>query len=150
MACNPQGDANWKEIKKFDQKELYKLSRMAVSEDGKLLALVAEESPEIIVQKQLDAYNARDIDAFLKTYTDDVKIYNYPNTLSSEGKTSMRTGYSRLFKNVPDLNCVIKNRIVTGNTVIDEEYLTMNGNNFSAVAIYEVVNGKISSVTFIQ
>ena len=150
MAFHPEKDSNWKEIQKFDQKALYKLSRMTVSEDGKFLALVAEESPEIIVQKQLDAYNARDIDAFLATYTDDVKIFNYPNTLSSEGKVSMRTGYTRLFKNVTDLNCVIRNRIVTGNKVIDEEYLTMNGNNFSAVAIYEVINGKISSVTFVQ
>ncbi len=150
MKFNPQQDANWKEIKQFDQKELYSLSRMAVSENGKLLAVVAEESPEVIVQKQLDAYNARDIEAFLATYSDNVKVYNYPHTLSYEGKANMKTGYSSLFTNVTDLNCVIKNRIVIGNKVIDEEYLTMNGNNFSATAIYEVANGKIIAVTFIQ
>jgi hypothetical protein len=48
------------------------------------------------------------------------------------------------------LNCEIKNRIIIGNKVIDEEYITANGQNFSAVAIYEVQNGKIAKVTFIQ
>ena len=108
------------------------------------------EDPEAIVQKQLDAYNARDIDAFLATYTDDVALYNYPNTLRSEGQDAMREGYTGFFENTPDLHCEIINRIVIGNKVIDEEYITANGGNFSAVAVYEVENGKIAKVTFIQ
>ena len=47
-------------------------------------------------------------------------------------------------------NNAIKNRIVIGNKVIDEEYLTVNSNNFSAVAIYEVADGEISKVTFVR
>ena len=105
---------------------------------------------ESIVKQQLDAYNARDIDAFLDTYTDDVKLYNFPNTLFSEGKEKMRQGYGSFFENTPDLHCEIKNRMVIGNKVIDEEYLTVNGSNFSAAAIYEVENGKIAKVTFLR
>ena len=44
----------------------------------------------------------------------------------------------------------MKNRIVIGNKVIDKEYITANGDTFSAVAIYEVANGKIAKVTFIN
>ena len=35
----------------------------------------------------------------------------------------MRKGYASFFENTPDLNCEIKNRIIIGNKVIDEEYL---------------------------
>lgn len=107
-------------------------------------------NPVEIVQKQLDAYNARDIDAFLATYTDDVELYNFPAEKRSQGQAEMRKGYAGYFESTPDLNCEIKNRMVIGNKVIDEEYITANGNNFSAVAVYEVENGKIAKVTFLR
>lgn len=108
------------------------------------------ESPLEIVQEQLEAYNNRDIDAFLRTYSEDISLYNYPNKKTSQGQEQMRQGYQGFFESTPDLHCEIKNRIVIGNKVIDEEFLTINGRNFSAVAIYEVVKGKIAKVTFIQ
>ena len=37
-----------------------------------------------------------------------------------------------------------------GNVVIDEEFLTINKQHCSAVAIYEVKNKKIAKVIFIQ
>ena len=55
-----------------------------------------------------------------------------------------------MFKSVPDLNAEIMNRIVLGNKVIDKEKVTINGKTFYAIAIYEVTNGLISKVTFIQ
>lgn len=106
--------------------------------------------PVPIVQRQLDAYNARDIEAFLDTYDTDVIINNFPNALRFEGLGQMRTRYADFFEVTPDLHCEIKNRIVIGNTIIDEEFITMNGSNFSAVAIYEVANGKIKKVTFVR
>lgn len=109
-----------------------------------------EEDPEIIVQKQLDAYNARDIEDFLATYTNDVTLYNFPGALNSDGLDAMREGYGGMFASTPDLHADISNRIVIGNIVIDKEEVTANGYNFSAVAIYEVENGKISKVTFVR
>ena len=113
---------------------------------------VTEEPSEAekIVQLQLDAYNARDIDVFMSTYTKDVKLYNYPNSLLSEGQKQMRKDYNAWFNRTPDLKAFIKKRIVLGNKVIDEEQVTANGQVFNAVAIYEVENGKIAKVTFIQ
>lgn len=124
--------------------------------DGKIssMTFIFDDStvpnPENIVQKQLDAYNSRDIEAFVATYSEDIKLYQYPNKLNSDGQDALRKGYEGFFESTPDLRGEIKNRIVIGNKVIDEEYVTMNGNNFKAIAIYEVENGKISKVTFIQ
>jgi len=105
---------------------------------------------EAIINQNLTAYRARDIDAFLNAYTEDVEVYMFPNKLSYTGKEKMREGYVDFFKNTEGLTCEIKNRMVIGNIVIDEEYLSINGSNHSAVAIYEIEDGKISKVTFIQ
>jgi hypothetical protein len=112
--------------------------------------MVAERSPEFIVTQQLEAYNARDIDAFLATYSDAVQLYRFPGLLIAEGKEALRNQYNSLFAATPDLNCVIENRIVFGNKIIDEEYLTINGKNVRAVVIYEVENDQIARVTFIE
>ncbi|NNL09969.1 MAG: SnoaL-like domain-containing protein [Croceitalea sp.] len=147
---NPKTDTNWNLVKTFSDKNINNISRVAVNNLSTKLALVAEVSPEIIVQKQLDAYNARDLETFLNTYSKTIKLFNYPTELQSEGKEQLRSGYAKFFENTPDLHCEIKNRIVIGNKVIDEEYITANGQNFGAVAIYEVENGKIAKVTFIR
>ena len=109
-----------------------------------------QKSIEAIIQRNLDAYNARDIDAFMKDYADNVKLYQYPNTLQTDGKEAMRKSYSDWFNRVKDLRAFVKKRIVFGNKVIDEEQVTANGQILNAVAIYEVENGKIIKVTFIQ
>ncbi|NJM78876.1 MAG: SnoaL-like domain-containing protein [Flavobacterium sp.] len=108
------------------------------------------KNPEKIVQEQLEAYNNRDIDAFLATYSEAIKIYDYPNTFRYEGKEKMKTIYSELFQEYPNLFCTIKNRIVIGNKVIDEEYVQIGSEFISAVAIYEVENNKIIKVTFLR
>ena len=105
---------------------------------------------EKIVQQQLDAYNKRDIDAFMDTYSEDVQLNTFPDELISQGKETMRLSYNQYFSATPDLNCSIGNRIVLGNTVIDEEFITANGKTFRAVAIYEVENDKIAKVTFLR
>ena len=37
--------------------------------------------PQDVVQQQLDAYNARDIDAFMACWADDAQYYEHPDTL---------------------------------------------------------------------
>lgn len=110
----------------------------------------ADADVEKVVQDQLDAYNARNIKDFLKTFTNDVTVYNFPHELQFGGLDKMEEQYGSFFEATPDLNCEIKNRMVIGNKVIDEEFITLNGGNFSAVAIYEVENDKITKVTFIH
>ena len=147
------GITEWTEIASLEDYGLNNITRLAVNPSETKLALVAEsleKSPEEIVQQQLEAYNSRDIDAFIATYSDTIKIYDFPEKLSSEGKEAMRENYKSFFEQTEDLNCEIKNRIVIGNKVIDEEYVTVNGNSFSAVAIYEIENGKIAKVTFVR
>jgi hypothetical protein len=132
------------------QVALYEVVNTAISSMTFIFEDTKVSNPEPIVQQQLDAYNARDIDGFLKTYSEDIGVYNFPAEIRTQGQKDMRKGYGNYFKNTPDLHADIKNRIVIGNIVIDKEFVTANGNTFSAVAIYEVENGKISKVTFVR
>lgn len=111
---------------------------------------IVKESPEAIVQRQLNAYNARDIDAFMDTYSDDVELYGFPNKLMGKGKAEMRKGYEGFFRNTKNLYCEIEKRIVIANKVIDHEKVRAGNQTFRAVAIYEVENGKIKRVTFLD
>jgi imidazolonepropionase-like amidohydrolase len=108
------------------------------------------ETPEALAQRQLNAYNLRNIEAFLEPYAEDVEIYNYPNELQSKGKESMRNGYSDMFKRVPNLHCQLVERIVQGNIVIDKERVQFGNQFIEAVAIYHIENGKIKKVFFIN
>ncbi len=107
-------------------------------------------TPVALAQQQLDAYNARNIDAFLEPYADDVEIYDFPDKLTAKGKDAMRTRYGTMFANTPLLHCELVNRIAVGNTVIDHERVTFGPNRapIQAIAIYKVENGKIRRVYF--
>lgn len=106
--------------------------------------------PEKLAQEQLDAYNKRDIDAFLKPYADDVEIYNFPNELSIKGKEDMRKVYNNMFDKTPNLHCTLVSRMVQGNKVIDQESVQFGERIVKAIAIYHIENKKIKKVYFIN
>ncbi|MCD1118249.1 amidohydrolase family protein [Chryseobacterium turcicum] len=110
-----------------------------------------KETPEMLVQKQVNGYNARNIDAFLEPYSEDAELYTFPNKLISKGKDAMRTSYTEMFKRLPELHCEIKNRIVNDNFVIDQESVSgmRKDKKVEATAIYEIKDGKIIKVYFL-
>lgn len=108
------------------------------------------DTPADLAQRQLNAYNLKNIDAFLEPYADDVEVYQYPNTIQYKGKATMKETYSQMFKNTPNLHCELVGRIVQGNIVIDKERVQYGDQIVEAVAIYHIENGKIAKVYFIQ
>lgn len=108
-------------------------------------------TPEMLVQQQLVAYNARDIDAFLAPYSDSVELYDYPGKLIGKGKAEMKKVYAGMFQQVTQLHCELVNRMVLGNTIIDHESVSGFGSKpVKAIAIYTISNGRIQKVEFIQ
>ncbi len=109
-------------------------------------------SPEQVVQKQVEAYNELDIDHFLSWYDEDIACYNYANNTSLfNSKKDFGQQYGEMFAKYPKLHCEILNRMVLGNKVIDHERITGIENEvYQSIAIYEVKEGKILKVTFLQ
>nr|AIA14105.1 Amidohydrolase family [uncultured bacterium] len=111
-------------------------------------SLVAE-TPYALVQRQLNAYNGHDLEAFLEPYADDVEIYDFPNKLIMKGKAEMRKSY-QFITQTPTLHCEIQARIIQGNIVIDHERVRFGNSYATAVAIYHIEGGKIKKVYFMQ
>lgn len=107
-------------------------------------------TPAMLAQQQLNAYNAHDLEAFLEPYAEDVEIYNFPDKLEMKGKAEMRKNY-QFVTQVPKLHCNLLNRIVQGNMVIDQEEVSGFGDRLVyATAIYIIEKGKIKKVYFQQ
>lgn len=150
LKFNPQTDSNWGELVRFSDKNINNISRLAINLTNTKLVFVAEESPEAIVQNQVETFNSGNLDAFVSCFTENVLVQNFPNDTLYVGSTKMKARYERYLTNNPNTMVKVTNRIVIGNTVIDEELATVSGKNHQQVAIYEVTNGKINSMTFIH
>lgn len=107
------------------------------------------QTPEELANAQLEAYNNRDIEAFLVPYSDTVKVYNEKKELLYQGKETMRTQYGAMFERTPDLNCTLVNRIAVGNTVIEHEEVVFGGRKIYAIVMYRIAKNKIQEVHFL-
>lgn len=103
--------------------------------------------PEQVVQRQLDAYNARDVEALLRIYADDAQMFEHPDRLLASGSGELRQRFLTRFQE-PDLHATLRARLVMGNLVIDHEEVTRNfpegRGRVELIMIYEVQNGRIA------
>src|ERR1700733_7337555 len=104
-------------------------------------------SPETTVQRQLDAYNARDIDALMAIYADDAQMFEHPARLLASGWAALRERFPARFPE-SNLHAHLINRSVMGNIVIDHERVTrMFDKGPGAVELvmtYELCDGRIA------
>lgn len=109
-------------------------------------------SPETIVQRQVDAYNAREIDRFADYYTQDVEIFRLPEgERTLHGRAELVDKYTTFFEKAVNLNCQIMSRTVSGQFVVDHEFVTgiPDRPRLRAVAIYQVEGSLIRRVWFL-
>ena len=104
-----------------------------------------------IVQQQLDAYNAKDIEALLATYAPDAEQYTLHGELLAQGHAQIRTRFLTRFAE-PDLQARLLSRIVMGNIVTDLELITRNFpeglGTVEMLCIYELADGLIQKASF--
>ena len=105
-----------------------------------------------IVQGQLDAYNAQDLDAFCRFYADDAVLAGYGGAPTAEGLSAIRERHARLFAEFPQNRAELKHRIVVGAHVIDHEHVLRapGGESFEVAPIYTIAGGKIARVDFVK
>ncbi len=110
-------------------------------------------TPEAVVQDQLDAYNAKDLDALMATYAEEAQQFEYPATLLASGRTQIRERFAARFQE-PGLHAELLRRITLGNVVIDHERVSQTflegAGAVELVAIYEVRDQKIVRATFVR
>jgi hypothetical protein len=107
-------------------------------------------SPADAVQRQLDAYNDRDLAQFLAEYSDTVRVFRPPASEPAiSGKAALADYYAENRFNLPNLHADLLHRIVLGDRVIDHERIHgVRGEPFEVAAVYRVVEGKIEEAWF--
>jgi hypothetical protein len=108
-------------------------------------------TPEEVVQRQFDAYNAKDLDAWVATYAPDAEQFELHGTRLSNGRDEIRARMVQRFME-PDLHAELLKRIVMGPIVIDYERVTRNfpegRGTMEMVCVYEVRDAAIQRASF--
>ena len=102
-----------------------------------------------VVNKEIEAYNNRDIEAFVACYHPKAQIIDLKTGKKSlQGINEIYARYKALFMKSPQLHVTIENRIVQGSMVIDHEYVQnyQGTGEVRAVIINEVKNHLITRV----
>lgn len=103
--------------------------------------------PVSVVQRQLEAFNARDMDTLLSIYAADAEMFEFPSKLLAKGSAALRERFTARFKE-PNLHAALLSRIVMGNIVVDREEVTRTfpegPGTIQLLMIYEVQEGRIA------
>lgn len=102
-----------------------------------------------VVQGQVEAYNAGDLERFVATHAETVSIFRPPALEPTvSGKAQLREVYRARFA-ATNLHAEILARIVLGNKVIDHERVRgIKEHPIEALAVYEIVSDLIQNVWF--
>jgi hypothetical protein len=102
-----------------------------------------------VVDAQIEAYRAKDVERFLSHYADDASVVLFDGTPMFADKQAMREQYGKLFADSPDLRLTVASRMTAGDFVVDEEHVS--GIHFAdmptemtALSVYQVTNEKIT------
>jgi len=114
------------------------------------MVVEAPSAAENLVQRQLEAYNAWDAEAFASTYSEDTALHPLdfgPGKPFLSGRSALRDDYAGFFAKVkPKVELV--QRIVSGPFIVDHERGDFGGEKIEAAAIYLVEDGLIRRVWF--
>lgn len=105
-------------------------------------------TPLAIVQGQLDAYNARDLDSFLAFFSERVQVFR-PHTAgpSLSGKAEFARFYASERFNRPGLRAELLSRMVLGERVIDHERIWgVTEQPIEMAVVYELREGLIETL----
>jgi uncharacterized protein (TIGR02246 family) len=103
-----------------------------------------------VAQKQLDAYNAQDLDTYVSFFTPDCIVSGLNGTPTETTRDAIKARYAKAFAQFPQNKAELVNRITVGNTVVDHERVIRapGGEEFEIIAIYSFRDGLISRVNF--
>lgn len=98
-------------------------------------------APAAVVQRFVDAANARDAEAMAALVTADAEFARFPDgTIIARDRAGVRDHYARLLRALtPEFRIIVQARIVEGQLVIDQERFTgMPGDRRQATWMYLV------------
>lgn len=108
---------------------------------------VMERDP---VERQLQAYNRRDLDDFLACYSADACIRDGRGGTLLSGHAEMRARYGVVFERHPELHASVQGRLRAGEWTVDEEQVVLEGVPLHLLVAYHVEAGLIRDVVMLR
>src|SRR5688572_4727077 len=110
------------------------------------------DSPVQIVHRHVEAMGRRDIEGFMAECGDDISLINAAGEPLLEGRDAIRTMYTGIFAQSPDLKTELMDRINVGSWVFDEHLVSCfaEGSQLHLVRVYRVEDGRILSIQIYQ
>jgi len=116
---------------------------------GLVMAAEPARDASAVVNERMRLYNAHQIEPFLALYAPDVVIYDYPAKPMGQGIAHLRGIFEPMF-GAAENRVEIKQQIVMGDHVINDELVHYGQRPQRYVSIYEVRGGLIRSVRFVR
>jgi hypothetical protein len=95
------------------------------------------------VERQLVAYNAHDLDAFLSCFVDNAIVSGPDGSVQMAGHEEMRAQYAKMFER-HDTQAEILARVRAGDWVVDHERVTRPGMSMEVLVAYQVTGARIT------
>jgi len=104
-------------------------------------------SPGATVQRQIERFNAHDLEGYLALFGEDLEVAELPaSAWGTRTKAWLREVYAERFKTNPDLHASTEAQMVSGAFVIETERIrgrVGQAGPLDVVVVYQVKNGKI-------
>lgn len=111
-----------------------------------LAAAPGAEGPAAVVQRQMDAFNAHDLEGLMATFAEDLETLDLPGPARPGTKAELRKVYGERFARLPGLKGEVLERMVTGAFVVQRERISGRGGGMGdrvAAVVYQVEAGRI-------
>ena len=109
---------------------------MTIAEDG--------VSPEAVFLRQVEAFNARDLEAYLHTFAPDAVVYGLSTGPPLAGREAMRAHYGIRLADTA-LHCeVIETFILPSGWLIARERITSSSGTVEVTAMFEIDGASIA------
>ncbi|MFY8037993.1 MAG: amidohydrolase family protein, partial [Cyclobacteriaceae bacterium] len=107
-------------------KALEKIETVYLNGYGYIPADLLPKTVDELAKAEVNAYNARNIDAFVARYAPDAEIYDLsnPTVPIAKGSQQIREIWGGMFKQVPNLHCHVTSRTILGNKCVAIESIS--------------------------
>jgi hypothetical protein len=107
-----------------------------------------------LAARQLEAYNARNLDAFCACYADDVRVLDASGAVDLAGMDAFRRRYAAFFGAWDEIRGEVERRLVLEPHVVDDErWMRARGAERASGRVlvrYTASGGRISTVQFFR
>ena len=111
-----------------------------------------ENANTALIDRLVDAYNARDARAFANCFAPDSIHGNLHAADALHGREAIYARYVDVFKTYPENHSDVVHRIAFGPYVIDHEHVRRSPSSepFEVVAIYTMKDGLVARIDFVR